>query len=289
MAFDNTRASLRAAFLTGPRRLPQVRAVAALLLLVVAAGCASTSTRPPAGTLEPDKFLWERGTAALNERRWFTAREFFRTLVDSYPQSTYRADAKLGVADAFLGEGTIESTLLAVNEFREFLSFYPTHRRADYAQYKLGMAHYYQMRNPQRDQTETREAIAELSTFLQRYPNSDLVPEARKNLREARDRLGQSEYSVGYYYYRSMKWYPGAIERFAALLKEDPQFTHRDAVYYYLAQCLVAIGRPAEALPYLDKLLAEFEQSEYLEQAKQQVATLKAEMTKKAGSPSYAP
>jgi outer membrane protein assembly factor BamD len=270
MAFDNTRAGLRAAPLNSPRWLPYVRAVAALLLLVMATACASTSTRPPAGTLEPDKFLWERGTEALNERRWLTAREFFRTLVDSYPQSTYRADAKLGVADSFLGEGTIESSLLAVNEYREFLSFYPG-------------------RNAQRDQTETREAIAELSTFVQRYPGSDLMPDARKYLREARDRLGEAEYAVGYYYYRSMKWYPGAIERFAALLKEDPEFTHRDAVYFYLAQSLVKIGRPAEALPYLDKLLAEFEQSEYLEEAKQQVATLKAEMVKKVGNPSYAP
>jgi outer membrane protein assembly factor BamD len=289
MAFDNTRAGLRAAPLNSPRWLPYVRAVAALLLLVMATACASTSTRPPAGTLEPDKFLWERGTEALNERRWLTAREFFRTLVDSYPQSTYRADAKLGVADSFLGEGTIESSLLAVNEYREFLSFYPGHKRADYAQFKLGMTHYYQMRNAQRDQTETREAIAELSTFVQRYPGSDLMPDARKYLREARDRLGEAEYAVGYYYYRSMKWYPGAIERFAALLKEDPEFTHRDAVYFYLAQSLVKIGRPAEALPYLDKLLAEFEQSEYLEEAKQQVATLKAEMVKKVGNPSYAP
>jgi outer membrane protein assembly factor BamD len=289
MAFDNTRAGLRAAPLNSPRWLPYVRAVAALLLLVMATACASTSTRPPAGTLEPDKFLWERGTEALNERRWFTAREFFRTLVDSYPQSTYRADAKLGVADSFLGEGTIESSLLAINEYREFLSFYPGHKRADYAQFKLGMTHYYQMRNPQRDQTETREAIAELSTFVQRYPGSDLIADARKYLREARDRLGDSEYSVGYYYYRSMRWYPGAIERFVALLREDPEFTHRDAVYFYLAQSLVKIGRPAEALPYLDKLLAEFEQSEYLEEAKQQVATLKAEMAKKVGSPAYTP
>jgi outer membrane protein assembly factor BamD len=289
MAFDNTRADLKAAPPNSPRWLPYVRAVAALLLLVMATACASTSTRPPAGTLEPDKFLWERGTQALNERRWFTAREFFRTLVDSYPQSTYRADAKLGVADSYLGEGTIESSLLGINEYREFLSFYPGHKRADYAQFKLGMAHYYQMRNPQRDQTETREAIAELSTFVQRYPGSDLMPDARKYLREARDRLGDSEYSVGYYYYRSMKWYPGAIERFVALLREDPEFTHRDAVYFYLAQSLIKIGRPAEALPYLDKLLAEFEQSEFLEEAKQQVATLKAEIAKKVGSPSDAP
>ena len=38
--------------------------------------------------------------------------------------------------------------------------------RAYYAQYKLGMCHYYQMHGPDRDQTETREAIAELRTMV---------------------------------------------------------------------------------------------------------------------------
>ncbi len=288
MAFDNTRARLRAALRSSSWRR-QGAAAAALLLLVASAACSSAPKRPPAGTLEPDKFLWERGTEALNERRWFTSREYFRQLVDSYPQSPYRADAKLGIADSFIGEGTIESNLLGINEFREFLSFYPTHVRADYAQYKLGMAHYYQMRNPQRDQTETREAIAELSTFVERYPNSPLMADARAKLRESKDRLGEAEYSVGYYYYRSMKWYPGAIERFMGLLKNDPQYSQRDAVYFYLAQSLIKIERPAEALPYLDKLIEEFEQSEYLEEARKQAADLKATLAKKTGSPTHAP
>ena len=113
--------------------------------------------KPPTGTPQPDKFLFERGTEELNKRRWLVSREYFRQLVDSYPQSKYRADAKLGVGDTYIGEGSAESYVLAINEFREFLSFYPTHKRADYAQLKLGMAHFYQMRAPERDQTETRD------------------------------------------------------------------------------------------------------------------------------------
>ena len=53
--------------------------------------------------------------------------------------------------------------MLAINEFSEFLSSIPTHPRADYAQFKLGMSHFYQMRDPMRDQTETLEAIRELT------------------------------------------------------------------------------------------------------------------------------
>ena len=101
------------------------------------------------------------------------------------------------------------------------------------------------------------------------------MPEAQQKLREARDRLSQSEYRVGFFYYRS-RWFPGAIERFVSVLKNDPQFTNRDAVYYHLAESLMKIERPAEALPYYDKLIAEFEKSEYLEEAKKRVTEIKA-------------
>ena len=248
-----------------------------LALALLAGACASSGTKVPVGTLEPDKFLFERGTAALDNRKWFSAREFFTTLNDTYPQSQFRADAKLGIGDSHLGEGSAEGYVLAQNEFREFLAFYPTHKRADYAHYKLAMTHFYQMHGPERDQTETREAIKELAAFLERFPRSAIVPEAQEKLREAKDRLSQSEYRVGFFYFRN-KWYPGAIERFAAVLKSDPQFTNRDAVYYHLGECLMKIERPAEALPYYDKLLAEFEKSEFLEKARLRVDEIKASL-----------
>ena len=273
MAFDNVCGGLMAApVLRLARVLP-------LALLVALAGCSSAPKKPPVGTPEPDKFLFDRGTEELNARHWLTAREYFRQLVDSYPQSRYRADAKLGVGDTFIGEKSPESFVLAANEFREFLTFYPTHTRAGYAQLKLGMTFYYQMHGPERDQTETREAIRELTAFVERYPQDPLIDEGRARLREARDRLSQSEYRVGHFYWRS-KWYPGAIDRFKAILAADPQFSSRDALYFHLADSLVRIQRPAEALPLYEKLIAEFESSEYLPEAVRRSAELKATLAK---------
>jgi outer membrane protein assembly factor BamD len=260
-----------------------VSRAAALLMASMLAACASGPSQPPVGTPEPDKFLFERGTEALNDRKWLTAREYFRQLMDTYPQSPHRADAKLGMGDTFLGERTAEAYVLAANEFREFLNFFPTHPRADYAQYKLGMTHFYQMRSADRDQTETREAIKELTVFTDRFPSSSLAAEATARLREARDRLGDAEYRVGLHYYR-VRWYPGAIDRWTTLLKQDPQYSNRDAVYYHLAESLVKSQRPAEALPYFERLVAEFEQSEYLELARKRVDELKTTMAKDKGS-----
>ncbi len=273
MAFEHTRARGMT-----PRAHRLVALATAVLMLAVAVGCAGSSTRVPVGTLEPDKFLFEHGTTALNDKKWFSAREFFRTLVDTYPQSTFRADAKLGIGDSYLGEGGGEGFVLAENEYREFLNFYPTHRRADYAHFKLAMTHFYQMHGAERDQSKTRDAIKELTAFLERFPNSELRPEAQKQLRIAKDRLSESEYRVGYFYFRTQKWYPGAIERFIAVLRIDPEYTGRDAVYYYLAESLMKVERPAEALPYYDKLIAEFEVSEYLADSQKRSSEIKALM-----------
>jgi len=254
-----------------------VRRAVAIVILVLgcagAAACAKDKAVVPPGNAEADKFLFDRGQALLNDKKWVQSREYFRQIVDNYPQSPYRPDAKLALGDAYIGEDTTESLLLAVNEFREFLTFYPTSPKADYAQYKLAVAQAGQMLAPERDQTATREAIKEFDTFLERYPNSKYLPEVQKEARAAKDRLSEASYKVGVYYYR-VKWWPGAIDRFREVLKTDPEYTRRDGVYYYLAETLLKQDKKAEALPYYQRLVDEFQSSEYLEQARKRIAEL---------------
>ena len=256
-----------------------------MALAAVAGACASGPRGlVPPGTAEPDKFLFDKGNDALGKKKWLVAREFYKQITETYTQSPYRPDAKLAIGDTYLGEGSAEALVLGINEFKEFLSYYPTNPRADYAQYKIGLAHMRQMRGPQRDQTETREAIKELQMFVDRYPNSSLMTEARAKLRESRDRLSESDYLVGYFYYRQ-RWYVGAIPRFKDLLKSDPDYSGRDAVYFYLADALVKTKQEAEALPYLEKLVQEYERSQFLEEAQRQITNLKAQaQAKSSGS-----
>ncbi len=266
------------------RRVRMTALVVAAWAVCAVSACAPHTRNPvPPGTSQPDKFLFDRGTAALNDKKWLTAREFFKQVVETYTQSPYRPAAKLGLADTYLGENTAEALVLAINEFTEFLSFYPLNDRAAYAQYKLGMAHFKQMRAPQRDQTETKEAIKAFQTFVDRYQppkDNDLMGEVKAKLRQAQDRLNDSDYQVGFYYYRA-RWYLGAVDRFKSLIKEDPAYTRRDAVYFYLAESLAKMKLEAEALPYYERLVKEFEQSEYLEEARKRIAALKLEASGK--------
>ncbi len=259
-----------------------VRLSFAALLCVCAlvTACGGKKQLIPKGVTQADKYLFDRANTELQEKHWTNARTYFQQIVDNYPQSPFRPDAKLGVGDAYLGENTAESVVLAQNEFKEFLSFYPTNPRADYAQYKLAMSHFSKMRAPQRDQTETRDALKEFDLFFERYPESSLTPEVKPKWREARDRLSESQYLVGVFYLKS-RWYTGAIARFRQILMEDPQFSKRDGLYFYLGEALIERGKKtdkkAEALPYFERVLSEFKDGEFAEEARKRIEALKAQ------------
>jgi outer membrane protein assembly factor BamD len=263
-----------------PVRSIHVVVLAAVCALSLGLGaCASSGVNPnPSTAADADKVLLDRGTLALSDHKWTGARQYFSKLLDAYPQSPYRADAKLGVGDSYLGEGNSGSYVFALNEFREFLAFYPTSPRADYAQFQLAMVHIKQMLGTGRDQTETKEAIREFQTFVDRYPNSSLLPEGQKRLREAKDRMSDSEFGVGVFYLH-IRYYPGAVDRFKALLQADPGYTRKDALYFNLAEALEKSEKKAEALPYYERLVQEYQQSVYLDEAKRRIALLKTPAT----------
>ena len=231
-------------------------------------------TLPPPGTVNPDQFLFERGTAAMGRKHYLEAREYFRKIVDSYPQSPRRAEAKLGMGDSYVAENRIDSDILAVNQYREFLQFFPTHPKDDYAQYEICVAQARQILSPERDQTATAEAVKQDELFLDRYPASPYKSEVDKLHRAAQDRLSDHELRVGIFYFH-LKGYGGSVDRFNYLLAHDPGYTNRDVVYYYLAESLVAVKLEPAALPYYEKVVTEFPNSKYAEASKKRIAALK--------------
>ena len=253
---------------------------AALLVTcaLVAAACGNDSPEIPLATIGADRLLFDRGTAALEDGNWRTAREYFLQIRDNYPQSPLRADARLGMGDTLELEGTIEGYIMALAEFRDFLALYPTHERNHYAQYKLGMIYFKQMRRPERDQSDTRNAVTEFEVFVQRYPDSQLMADVQERLREARDRLSRADYIVGTFYHKR-KWYPGAIDRLEAILEADPGYTGRDGVYFHLADSLRHTDRREEALPLFERLVEEFPESEFVRSAEEIMPELRESAT----------
>ncbi len=254
-------------------------------LAAIAVTCGGKAPVPVAGAVDADKFLYDRGMEFLQRKKWLDAREYFRRLIDTYPRSQHRANAKLGIGDSYLGEGRVDSLILGANEFREFLNLAPHSERADYAQYRLAYATSKQMLSPQRDQTATRETLVELERFRQNYPNSKYRPDADKLYRQARDRLSDHEFEVGRFHFRQ-RMYAGALARFTGVMTDDPNFARKDGVMFFLAETYNRILRPAEAKALYEQLLKEYPKSKYARDAKKRLAAPPpVEPVKRSGGP----
>ncbi len=197
---------------------------AVALALVAAAACASGPKKPPVGTLEPDKFLFERGTEALNQKRWYRPRVLpaarRQLSAEPVPRRRQARDRR-----HLPRRRDAEAYVLAINEFREFLSFYPTHTRADYAQYKLGHGALLPDARAERDQTETQRGDRRADTLRGAVPEQRAADRgedaaARGARPPQRVRSIASATSTA-----ASKWYPGAIDRFRDVLKNDPQYS----------------------------------------------------------------
>jgi outer membrane protein assembly factor BamD (BamD/ComL family) len=104
--------------------------------------------------------------------------------------------------------------------------------------------------------------------------------------REARSRLSEAIYLVGRHNLRR-RAYRGAYSRFEEILEDDPAYPRRDLVYFYLAETWakadtnnreVDRNNTMRAIEYLERLLAEFADSEKHEEAAERLEGLREEL-----------
>jgi outer membrane protein assembly factor BamD len=255
---------------------------AALLLLIAGVGCAH-GTEPDVSTLasSSDQIIWEAAQKALEKRAWQTARQYMKRIVDGFPQSEHVPGARLALGDTHFEEGGTANYILAIEEYRQFLTFYPSHARSDYAQFRVAEAYFKQRNASDRDQHPTEEALEEYRRLLETYPVSTYAEQARQRIAICRASLAQAEHYVGYFYQRTRKAYRAAITRYQNVLRDYPDYPKLDEVLYRLGQCLDLTNRCAEALPLLAQLLEEYPQSRFSQDGQ----NLYQEVSSKCASP----
>jgi outer membrane protein assembly factor BamD len=245
-----------------------LKRAAALLLLLPLLACAHGGVDVASLSSNSDQVVWEAAQKAYAKKNWESARQHFKRIVDSFPQSEHGPAARLGLAESHFQEGSAGSYILAISEYRDFLTLYPSHPKSDYAQYQVGEAYFKQKNGPDRDQGPTEKALAEYERLLDTYPQSSYVEAARSRIRECRQSLARAEFNAGYFYQRSRQAWRAAILRYEGINNEYPDFEDFDEVLYRMAECLGASGRKAEALPHLARLLSEYPTSRFAEMAR---------------------
>jgi len=240
-------------------------ALSAALLLASCGG-----TRPDIATLasNSDQVIWEAGQKAAEKKQWEAARQHFKRIIEGFPQSQVGPQARLALADSYFQEGGTGNYILAVSAYREFLTFFPTHARSDYAQFQVGESFWRQKNGPDRDQTATEEALAEFQKLLEQYPDSPKAEETRGRIRECRQSLAHAEFLAGQFYQRTRQACRASIARYEGILNEYPDYSGLDEVLFRLSQCLCQSGRGVEAQPHLAKLRDEYPDSPLASEAK---------------------
>jgi outer membrane protein assembly factor BamD len=250
------------------------RAATSAALLALLGGCAGRSVDLEKLSSPSDEVVWQAGKKAADDKDWESARKYLRRLIDGFPQSQHQAEARIALADTYMKQGGTGNYVLAISSYREFLTLYPSHPLAAYAQFQAAEAYFKQENNPDRDQTPTRQALEEYQRLLDIYPNSEYVEKTRERIHDCRQTLARSEFMVGHFYQRTRQAWRSAIGRYEGILRDYPDFEQLDEVLFRLAECLSAAGRYAEARPEIGRLLEEFPNSSFVGEARKLLADM---------------
>jgi outer membrane protein assembly factor BamD len=160
---------------------------------------------------------WERGELEFSKKRYLAAQQYFAYLRTKFPYSRFAVLADLRIADCqFEREHFVE----AIDSYQNFARLHPTSDQVPYALYRTGLAHYEQIPGTwfllppghEKDQTAVRAAAQALALYLQRFPQDQYVPDAKKAYITVRDRLMAHERYVANFY-RKTGHYRGYVMR----------------------------------------------------------------------------
>jgi len=219
------------------------RALLSVLILstLLFAGCFSNKkvNNPIAdvNSKQPDKVLYDRAMDAMKHNKFDVARLSLQTLINTYPDSEYVARAKLAIGDSWYAEGGSAAMAQAESEYKDFITFFPNMTEASEAQMKIANIHYNEMEKADRDYTHAKRAEEEYRQLIMQFPDSPLVPEAKKKLLAVQEVLGEREFMIGHYYYLKEVW-PAAIARFKSLVDTYPLYSGADEALYEMGGAL---------------------------------------------------
>jgi outer membrane protein assembly factor BamD len=174
-----------------------------------------------------------RAIQDVQHKKFTEARLDFQTLINTYPDSEYLAKAKLGVADSFYKEGGTSNLTQAVDEYKNFIVFFPFLDEAAYAQMQVGMAHYRMMEKADRDNSQAEAADQEFRIFLEKYPQNPLVPKATQYLRNVQEVLADGEFRIARFYYLKQD-YRASAARLVEVSDRYPLYSQSDDALFML-------------------------------------------------------
>lgn len=221
--------------------------MAALALTVAVAGllagCASSGDAAKALNPDPPTKMYADADAALQRGSYNDAARRFEELDRDHPYAPEARRAVVMASYSFYKAGKLPE---AIASAQRYTTMHPGTKEAALAHHIIASAHFDEIREPSRDQTATRKALAELKMLRNRYPDSPYARQGENRIRIAEDVLAASEMNVGRYYLKQNN-HVGAINRFKVVVTEYQTTAHVEEALYRLVEANMSLGVVPEA------------------------------------------
>lgn len=214
--------------------------------------------------------LYKVGSDALARGKYTEAGTFFQRLLEEYPESQFRVEALINLADALYEDERYDEAKV---QYQKFLQLYPVHPFAAKAQYRIGMTAFKRIKTFDRDQSFSQEAIIEFEKVTKNFPLSPYAEDARRHIAVARKLLAEHDMYIANFYYKRGA-HVSAIPRYKKILREHPEASFLDEVLFKLGQCYFKEENFLEAANIFAQLIQSFPQSPFVVEAKQQLQVL---------------
>lgn len=216
------------------------------LLAGLLSGCAGSlfgGDEAPTVETRPPDVLYKEANKELEEEDWTKAAEKFEEVDRQHPYSNEARQAVLMAAFSYQKAGKLPEAVAAA---RRYLTLHPGTKEAALAQHVIASSYYERINDPSRDQSDTKKALVELETLVNRYPDSRYVEQAKKRIRLARDVLAASEMNVGRWS-QDKGQYLAAINRFRTVVTDYSNTAHVEEALMRLTETYYALGIVNEA------------------------------------------
>jgi outer membrane protein assembly factor BamD len=216
---------------------------AAVAVLGALAACSSSADLSKGLNPDPPEKMYAEADSLLNKGAYSAAAKRFEDLDRDHPYAPEARRAMVMAAYAYYKAGKFPEAIAAG---RRYTTMHPGTKDAALAHHVIASANFDDIKDPERDQTATRKALAELRQLIQRYPDSPYTKQAMNRIRIAEDILAAAEMQVGRYYLER-KNYVGAINRFKTVVSDYQTTPQVEEALYRIAEANMTLGIVPEA------------------------------------------
>lgn len=187
--------------------------------------------------------LYNDALDQLYDESYLKASELFEEVDREYPYSAWSANAQLMAAFSYYMANDFDDAVVALDQF---VNFNPSHRSVPYALYLKAMCYFEQIKDVEREQEKTLQALAAFDQLINRYEDTPYGRDGRRRVAILVDNLAGKEMDIGRFYLGQGE-YLAALNRFNQVLEDYGSTLHAVEALHRLVEAYVGLGLHDEA------------------------------------------